>query len=92
IYKRVRRLPSVRAAFVDAQITYLLRHAPNSRMSGIYQIASLTMLAIDPSYGKKPISSGYVERISLSTGGSYCLTTAGEDRARRVAQDMIRRA
>lgn len=89
IYKQVMGLDKLRCSFVHGQISYLRANAPNSRVSVIER---MSVFGLERDFGKIAIRDSYVERIDLSEGGNYRLTARGENRARAVAQDMIKRA
>jgi hypothetical protein len=92
-YKIIKNVESISAKFVNSQIEYLLQHAPNTRESPIYRFGNAMAFTLsERDFGKKCVSQGNVERIGLSHGGFYRLTSWGEEKARDLARDLIRRA
>lgn len=71
-----------------------LHDAPNSRISSLVKAASLVQRIAQPipDYGDGHVDAGLLRRVGLAQGGYYELTPDGEERARMLALDLIRRA
>jgi len=92
-YKVIRDLAAIRSAFVDSQIDYLRVNAPNSprQRNPLLGFESVLMSLAKPEYGKVVVGT-FIERIGLLEGGKYRITDFGEERAKNLALDLIRRA
>jgi hypothetical protein len=90
-YKIIKNVESIRVNFVNSQVEYLLQHAQNTRESPIYRFSNAMALS-QRDFGTKCAGQGNVERIRLSQGGFYRLTSWGEEKAKNLARDLIRRA
>jgi hypothetical protein len=92
-YKVIRNIDAIPSRFANKQIEYLLQTAPGTRQPYIAGfMASINNLAQERDFGQKCIIEGNIERIALSRGGKFQLTFQGENKAKALAREMIRRA
>jgi hypothetical protein len=93
-YKVIRNVDSININFVHDQIEYLLQHAPNTRQSPLSRMMMPFSRSLGErgDFGQKPLGAGDIERVGLSRGGEYRLTSSGESKADSLARDLIKRA
>ncbi len=78
---------------VVAEATRVMREAPNASFrERAFQAQNFMYLLEPEKFGRSAISRGEVQRVSLSTGGSFELTWLGIDKAKALAMDLITRA
>lgn len=96
-YKAMAGRDQVYASTVNQETQRALHDAPNRPLiplSSLSMTASVFERAKQPipDYGHGPADSGFLRRVHLIRGGYYELTADGEERARTLALDLIRRA
>jgi len=91
-YKVIRNIDSILARFANRQIEYLLQNAPGTRQPYIVGVVAFINKGQERDFGRRCIIEGDIERVALSSGGKYKLTFQGENKAKALAREMIRRA
>jgi hypothetical protein len=91
-YKVIKKIDAIPSRFANNQIEYLLQNAPGTRQPYIVGIVASINIGQKRDFGQKCIIDGDIERIALSRGGKYQLTFQGENKAKALAREMIRRA
>ncbi len=83
-------------AFVGAvhfEAKRAMHHAPNSRVPPpLRDMSFMRSVVRQADLGRKHVDAGLLRRVGLSRGGFYGLTERGEEDARAIAGDLIRRA